>query len=208
MISVYNLKPAFQRLLRPCVNFLAKHNITANEVTIWAFILSCLTSAGLLYAAKNYHYLYFILPVFLFIRMALNAFDGMLAREHNQQSRLGAILNEVGDILSDLALYIPFLYIRSVNYWLILCFSLLAMFTETAGIMALQIGSARRYDGPMGKSDRAFWFGLLGLLSAFNFPSSDILNYAVILINIFMLITVFNRFKNALEVKDAAKQKI
>lgn len=207
MISVYTLKPAFQRLLRPCVNFLAKHNITANQITIFAFILSCLVGAGLLYFAKEYPYFYIVLPVFLFIRMALNAFDGMLAREHNQQSRLGAILNEAGDILSDLALYIPFLYIRAADYWLILSFSLLAMFTETAGIMALQVNSQRRYDGPMGKSDRAFWIGLLAIFAAFNLPSANILNYAVILINLLMLITIYNRFKNALEDKNATKQK-
>ena len=32
------------------------------------------------------------------------------------------------------------------------------------GVVAIQIGASRRYDGPMGKSDRAFVFGLLGLL--------------------------------------------
>lgn len=42
--------------------------------------------------------------------MALNAIDGMLAREFNQQSTLGAILNEVGDIISDAALYLAFAF--------------------------------------------------------------------------------------------------
>ena len=201
MLSVYSIKPAFQKLLRPCVNFLAKHKITANQVTVTAFLLSVITRAGLLYFAPQKPYFYLVLPVFLFIRMALNAFDGMLAREHNQQSRLGAILNEAGDILSDLALYIPFLYVRGVNFWLITAFSLLAMFTETAGIMALQAGSARRYDGPMGKSDRAFWIGFLGLLSAFGLPCTITLNYIITLINLLMVFTVFNRFKKALEDK-------
>ena len=31
----------------------------------------------------------------LFVRMALNAIDGMLAREHGQKSALGGILNEL-----------------------------------------------------------------------------------------------------------------
>jgi CDP-diacylglycerol--glycerol-3-phosphate 3-phosphatidyltransferase len=35
--------------------------------------------------------------------MALNAIDGMLAREHDMQSPLGAMLNELGDVLSDVA---------------------------------------------------------------------------------------------------------
>jgi hypothetical protein len=33
-----------------------------------------------------------VLPGFLFVRMALNAIDGMLAREHAMKSRLGAVL--------------------------------------------------------------------------------------------------------------------
>ena len=40
--------------------------------------------------------------------MALNAIDGMLAREYGQKSRLGAYLNELGDVVSDAALYAPF----------------------------------------------------------------------------------------------------
>ena len=55
--------------------------------------------------------LFMLLPIVLFIRMALNALDGMLARECNQQTRFGAILNETGDVISDIALYLPFLFL-------------------------------------------------------------------------------------------------
>ena len=41
--------------------------------------------------------------------MALNAIDGMLAREFNQKSRLGGYLNEITDVVSDAALYLPLL---------------------------------------------------------------------------------------------------
>ena len=40
--------------------------------------------------------------------MALNAIDGMLAREFGQKSALGGYLNEIGDVVSDAALYAPF----------------------------------------------------------------------------------------------------
>ena len=46
------------------------------------------------------------LPIVLALRMALNAADGMLAREHGQASPLGFYLNELGDIISDAALYL------------------------------------------------------------------------------------------------------
>jgi len=40
---------------------------------------------------------------------------------------------------------------------------LLAAISEYAGVLGLMVGASRRYDGPMGKSDRAFVFGALGL---------------------------------------------
>ena len=56
-----------------------------------------------------------LLPPVLFVRMALNAIDGMLAREFAQKSALGAVLNELGDVVSDTALYLPFATIAGVD---------------------------------------------------------------------------------------------
>ena len=55
-----------------------------------------------------------LLPLVLFLRMALNAIDGMMAREFGQKSRLGAVLNELGDVLSDACLYLPFALLAPV----------------------------------------------------------------------------------------------
>ncbi len=93
-------KPAFQKLLRPLVRWLARHHVTANQVTLSTVALSFFT--GLLIALFNKHQLIFlIIPLVLLIRMALNAIDGMLAREFNMKSNLGVFLNELGDVLSD-----------------------------------------------------------------------------------------------------------
>ncbi len=43
MPSVYQLKPAFQGLLRPIVNWLGRIGVTANQVTIAALLLSLST---------------------------------------------------------------------------------------------------------------------------------------------------------------------
>jgi CDP-diacylglycerol--glycerol-3-phosphate 3-phosphatidyltransferase len=48
---------------------------------------------------------------------------------------------------------------------LIVAVVVLAVVTEMTGVVAVQIGASRRYDGPMGKSDRAFVFGALGLFA-------------------------------------------
>src|SRR5580693_2355321 len=99
--TVYALKPRFQAVLRPFVGRLAAAGITANQVTVAA-------AAGSLAVGLLVGWFVEQRTMCLLVRMALNAVDGMLAREFRQQSRLGAYLNELGDVVSDAALYAPF----------------------------------------------------------------------------------------------------
>lgn len=117
MPSVYGLKPKFQNLLRPLVVGLARAGITANQVTVAALILSLATGAMIAWYGGGRSLL--LLPVVLFVRMALNAVDGMLAREHNMKSALGAILNELSDVVSDAGLYLPLALVNGFSPWLI-----------------------------------------------------------------------------------------
>jgi CDP-diacylglycerol--glycerol-3-phosphate 3-phosphatidyltransferase len=163
MPSIYDLKPRFQALLRPLVKSLAEAAVTANHVTIAAMIVSFIVGAAIvLFSAEKWPL--FLMPLVLFVRMALNAIDGMLAREYGMKSALGGILNELGDVLSDTALYLPLGLVPGVNSIYIVAITILAIASEMTGLVAVQIGAQRRYDGPMGKSDRAFVFGLLCLL--------------------------------------------
>jgi CDP-diacylglycerol--glycerol-3-phosphate 3-phosphatidyltransferase len=161
MPSIYQIKPRFQALLRPLVRALAAAGGTANQVTVAAALMSIAAGIVLTFdGAKPLVWL--LLPVVLFLRMALNAIDGMLAREHGQKSPLGAFLNELCDVISDAAFYLPFALVAAPL--IVVLTVIVAALTELAGVVALQIGAERRYDGPMGKSDRAFAFGLLAVL--------------------------------------------
>ncbi|WP_395684467.1 CDP-alcohol phosphatidyltransferase family protein [Dokdonella sp.] len=160
MPSIYKLKPAFQALLRPLVNALARAGVTANQVTIAAVVL-CI-AVGTAVALVEDPRILLVLPLALFLRMALNAVDGMLAREHAQQSRLGAILNELGDVVGDAAMYLPLALRPGFPVAAIVVFVLLGVIVEMTGVVGVQIGASRRYDG-FGKSDRAFVIGASGL---------------------------------------------
>lgn len=138
------------------------------------------------------------MPIALFLRMVLNAIDGMLAREHGMKSSLGAILNELGDVLSDIALYLPLALVRGLASEWIVIVVLLAVVSEMSGVIAVQIGATRRYDGPMGKSDRAFVFGLFCLLLGLGVLSPHWFNYAMIVTALLLLITIFNRARGSL----------
>jgi len=139
---------------------------------------------------------YIMIPVFMFIRMALNAMDGMLAKEYNMITPLGAILNEMTDVISDGVLYLSFMFFSNINPTILVIVVLVALLTEYAGLCALCVGSKRRFDGPMGKSDRAFAFGLLGLLIFLG--NTAYLNHILLLILGLSLITVLVRLKRAL----------
>ncbi|HEY2922632.1 MAG TPA: CDP-alcohol phosphatidyltransferase family protein [Candidatus Binatia bacterium] len=198
MPSIYDLKPRFQALLRPLVKSLAKAGVTANHVTIAAVILSFLVG-GLIATQPQARLPLLLMPLALFLRMALNAIDGMLAREHAMKSSLGAILNEIGDVLSDTALYLPLGLVPGVNAIWIVAATILAIVSEMTGVIAVQIGAHRRYDGPMGKSDRAFVFGLLCLLLGIGVKLGYWVD-ALLVITVFLLIvTIFNRARRALE---------
>ena len=110
MITLYTLKPRFQALLRPLVSRMALAGITANQVTIAAALGSMAIGLVIVLAAGQTA-VFLLLPIWLAVRMALNAIDGMLAREFGQQSKPGAYLNELGDVVSDAALYAPFAFI-------------------------------------------------------------------------------------------------
>src|SRR5699024_10731036 len=108
-----------------------------------------------------------IVPIVMFVRMALNAIDGMLAKEHQMKTPLGNILNELGDVISDTFLFIPFVFFPGFPVSLILAVVILSIISEMTGVLGEVIGASRRYDGPMGKSDRAFIFSVLAICAAF-----------------------------------------
>ncbi len=197
MASIYALKPGFQNLLRPLVNGLAGFGVTANQITVAALLLS--VAAGISIALAHGGRMLLVLPAVLFVRMALNAMDGMLAREHNQKSALGAILNELGDVIADVALYLPLALAPEFDPRLVTGIVILSILTEMTGVISAQIGASRRYDGPFGKSDRAFLFGLMGLLLGFRVHierAIPVVLYAMILL---LVLTILNRARHALQ---------
>lgn len=197
MASIYDLKPAFQGLLRPIVRALARSGVSANQVTIAAMAISVAAGAVIALLPNQPAWL-LLLPIVLFLRMALNAIDGMLAREHNQKSSLGAVLNEMGDVVSDAALYLPLALVPGFSPALIVLIVLLATLSEMTGVVAQTLGASRRYDGPMGKSDRAFVFGAVGLLLGLGFSGAGWLNNVLGIVMLLLIWTVVNRARHGL----------
>lgn len=197
MISVYNIKPKFQQLLRPVLDFLYKKGVSANQITLSSILLSLIIGI-LFWYADECNYLFLTLPIGLFLRMALNALDGMMARTYNQQSKLGELLNELGDVVSDLFIFIPLLKYEQENIYFIVAFLCLGIINEFAGVMGKLIAGERRYDGPMGKSDRALVIGVYGILLFAGVSISSFTPYIFALICILLVLSTSIRINKTL----------
>ncbi|MGB8699668.1 MAG: CDP-alcohol phosphatidyltransferase family protein [Thermosynechococcaceae cyanobacterium] len=150
MPTLYQYKPAFQNRLRPLVRGLAQQGISPNQVTIATLALSGIMGTTICIFPQSPVVL-LTLPVVLSVRIALNAMDGLLAREYGQTTPLGAILNEIGDVFSDIALYLPLSLVPGISAPAIAVIAVLALSTELTGVLGWAIARTRRYDGPMGK---------------------------------------------------------
>lgn len=192
MATIYDLKPRFQASLRPMATRLVRAGVTANAVTGAALAMS-LAQGALIALWPGARWPLLLLPLTLFVRMALNAIDGIMAKEHGQKSVSGAVLNELSDVVSDAALYLPFALIADVNAPLVVLIVVAGLIAEMAGVLGPMIGASRRYDGPFGKSDRAFGFGLLAVLLGLGLSPgiwTTLILAAMLVLSVF---TVWNR---------------
>ena len=192
--STYSLKPRFQALLAPVRDRLIVLGFSANQITLLTALLSIVYSALLVWPATAMISL-ILLPIFLFIRMALNALDGMIAAHTHTKSALGVVLNEVGDVISDFCLFGAFLFLLPITNWSWLALMMLCFMIEFVSLtMFLAIGD-RSNLGPFAKSDRALYLGFLSMLLV-GYPDIIILIYIYTSLGIlFALVTIWNRMK-------------
>src|SRR5262249_60334438 len=124
------------------------------------------------------------------------------------KSSVGAILNELGDVIADTGLYLPLAVVPAFDPWLVVGIVILSILVEMTGVIGVQIGASRRYDGPMGKSDRAFLFGLLGLLLGLRVSLDRVIPVLFWATNLLLVATILNRARRALqELKSAPPRK-
>ncbi|MCH2224191.1 MAG: CDP-alcohol phosphatidyltransferase family protein [Crocinitomicaceae bacterium] len=198
MISIYKIKPKFQQLLQPLLRSLKKMGVTPNQLTITAVFLSIGMGIAFLYY-PHYHSLLLVIPFGYLLRMILNALDGMMATQYKMSSKLGEVLNELGDVVSDIVILLPLMIIPHLHPLVIILFTILAVINEYAGILAKVISGKRRYDGPMGKSDRALLIGLFCLVYYFWNDLAIYSNWIFGTGAALIIVSTFSRLKNGLK---------
>jgi len=172
--------------------------VTPNQITLFSCVL-CLIYSALLAGSEWTQFLLLILPLVLFVRMALNALDGMVAQVTNNTTPIGMVLNEVGDVISDLALFSAFLVILQIPSSLWWGLIILSLLTEFVSLAVYQAKNIRSHSGPFGKSDRAVFLGVLAIILVVT-PNYPELIIAYTLSGILLAsITIFNRFSSLFE---------
>ena len=73
-MTLYDLKPRFQELLRPSVRWLAQAGISANQVTLCAAVVSVVLGVVVAVSADTPG-LFVLIPGWLLLRMALTALE-------------------------------------------------------------------------------------------------------------------------------------
>lgn len=194
MPSTYDLKQKFSSMLRPFTGWLVKRGVTANGVT-WAAVWLSVIYGAFIYFMPTVKLLFLLFPVMLLFRMALNNIDGVIAREHNQKTALGGYLNEIGDVVSDIVLYLPFALVVGFIPEVVLAFVLSGVVAEFAGVLAHAQGKERCYLGPVTKSDRALVMALLSLAIFIGLENTMIINGVLLLVAAGSLYTMVKRVR-------------
>lgn len=129
--------------------------------------------------------------------MALNALDGMIANKFNQKTKMGVFYNEAGDVVSDTVFFYVFLRVIGINEIHNLLFVFLSILSEYIGVTAMMVDNKRHYEGPMGKSDRAFLISLLAII--YYFIGNQYFDYILILAIVLLIFTIFNRVRSSVK---------
>ncbi|MCU0495195.1 MAG: CDP-alcohol phosphatidyltransferase family protein [Chloroflexaceae bacterium] len=139
---------------------LARRQVHPDAITL-AGLASGLLAGGLfILAGVTNGWLLLLVPPLLFVRIACNALDGMVARQRNLMRQQGALLNEVSDRLADLACFTGLAFSGQLTPTLGAALLVALLAVSYLGVLGQSLGGSRRYDGPLGKADRMLALGL------------------------------------------------
>ena len=184
-------------MVRPLAARLAGMGVTANQVTLMSLAASIAVSAALCAHSDNM-FAFALLPLWLLVRTAMAALDGTLAIEFGQKSRLGGVLNEVGDVVSDIALFLPLAFVAPFSGKTVSPLIGLIVCAEVAGIVGPLLGSERRVEGPLGKADRSIVLAIVGAAIAIFGGLPEIAQMLLPPLYGGLILTIWNRLRYAI----------
>lgn len=204
-MALYAVKPAFRRCLESLIPFLRPVH---PDVLTWGALV-CSVVGGILFSfAVARRWLFLVIPVLLFLRIALNALDGLLAQATGKARPAGEVLNEATDRLSDAALILGVAYSPlSSPAWGLPALAAV-LFSSYAGVLGKVVGVGRQYGGILDKADRMLWLGaacvaafFLGDVILFRLPDSNGVRLFDGLLGLFALLGAATALQRLLKIR-------
>lgn len=196
-MSIYKYKSQFQKLASLCET----RGLSPNLASIlgWFFAMTNATFLYLgiinLHAQTLSRTFLLLVPFSTLFRLIFNALDGMIARQRNQATPMGELLNELGDVWGDTISYGILFFVPGITKLTVFIYILMIWFAEFTAVLGRALpGQIRRQEAFLGgKSERAIWFILYSLCLAINPDTLYLTNQFLIALSFFVLVTAFIR---------------
>ncbi|MFW5899184.1 MAG: CDP-alcohol phosphatidyltransferase family protein [Jiangellaceae bacterium] len=155
--GLYALKPWYAARLRGLRHALARRGTHPDVVSVSGICFAALAGGGLAVLPQGWAVL--VVAPMLALRLAAANLDGALARDTGMQTRRGALLNEIGDRLADLAVLAGCLLLAPA--WLVVAVMLAASAPSWVSLAGAAAGAERINGGPVGKTERCLLITVL-----------------------------------------------
>lgn len=163
-MSIYGLKPRFSASLRGVQESLTRAGVTPDDLSVFSIlvaVLACPVAA----LAVHRPLLWLEFAALVFVRLALNALDGAMARAGGGGRPWGTALNEFCDRAAD-ALFLGALAPAVGGAALPLAAIVCTFFCSGIGLLYQAVGRPRSHLGPMGKADRMVVLAIAATVAA------------------------------------------
>ncbi len=177
--------------------------MTPNEATFLGIVFVVLTALSfyLGFIREDLRFCLLLVPVFLFMRMMMNALDGLLSREYKLATVAGELLNEGVDAIGDIFCYGILYFVPGMPKFSLIVYLMLIWTAEFFGVLGKSMpGGSRRYENVLsGKPDRALWMGVFAVILFFWPQFMKYVNYYFLCLSVLLALTCILRIRKILE---------
>ena len=175
-MSLYRAKSLFVATLAPFERVAIRRQVSPNTLTAHGLALGIAAAAAVAIGSVWPMVWIAVLPLNV-ARLALNALDGSVARITGVETDRGAVANELSDRLADVLLMCAAFVVAP--WWVAAAALASVQFAEYVPVLGWAVHGIRRFDGPMGKPDRALLVSV-GCLVGVWLPAAAAVSYGVV----------------------------
>lgn len=197
-MTLDRLRPVAERLIAPFVSVSVRLGLTANAISLVAFVLA-LAAGAALYVAGSAPEWYLVAGLLVLLNGLLDVVDGAVARETEAASEAGDFLDHVLDRYADVVI-LGGLAVGVGRYGLGLLAITGVLLTAYMGTQAQAVGLGRIYGGLLGRADILVLVAVTSVLATwvrFDVLGLTIVEWLVAFLAVVSHVTALQRFLRA-----------